>query len=179
MKSIAAAVASLLLIGAFTIPLYSPRLEAQATGCTDAALALAEGQITDTLAYTSTVLFPVETNPANSNKWSLSTAPHWTSGFFPGELWFLYEKDLTDSWLTRAQQQTASMQGEDVDAADHDIGFKILSSYGNAWRISRDPADMSVIQTAANAMATNLWRPRRGRHRILAQLRQPHYGDHR
>lgn len=158
MKSVAAVILSVLLIATFFLPLYSPGVQAQSTGCTDAALALAEGQITDTLAYTAPNLFPVETNPANSNKWVLDPASHWTSGFFPGELWFMYEKDLTDSWLTRAQQQTSSMQGEDVDAADHDIGFKILSSYGNAWRITRDPAAMNVIQTAANAMDTNLWR---------------------
>ena len=158
MKSIAATVLSLLLAAAFALPFYAPGVEAQSTGCTDAALALAEGQITDALAYTSTVQFPVSTNPANANKWNLAASSAWTSGFFPGELWTLYEKDLTDSWLTRAQQQTSSMQSQDVNASDHDIGFKIMSSYGNAWRITRDPADMSVIQTAANAMATNLWR---------------------
>jgi unsaturated chondroitin disaccharide hydrolase len=134
----------------------------QSTGCTDQALALAEGQITDTLAYTGTSQFPEETNPANANKWNLDAASHWTSGFFPGELWFLYEKDLTNSWFTRAQTQIASMQGEDIDASDHDIGFKMLGSYGNAYRITRDPAYMNVIQTAANAMATNLWRPGAG-----------------
>ena len=137
-------------------------IHAQSTGCTDSALALAEGQITDALDYTSAVQFPVETNPTNSNKWDLSNSAHWTSGFFPGVLWFLYEKDLTSSWLTRAQQQTSIMQAQDVNAVDHDIGFKILASYGNAWGITRDPSAMSVIQTAANAMATNLWRPGAG-----------------
>jgi hypothetical protein len=74
----------------------------------------------------------------------------------------MYENTLSDSWLTRAQAQTASMQSQDVNAPDHDIGFKILGTYGNAYRITRDPADMAVIQTAANAMATNLWRPGAG-----------------
>jgi unsaturated chondroitin disaccharide hydrolase len=158
MKRIAALVLSLLLLVALALPSISPTVEAQSTGCTDTALALAEGQITDTLAYTSTTLFPVETSPTNSNKWGLSDATHWTSGFFPGELWTLYEKDLTDSWFARAQQQTSSLQSQDVNPPDHDIGFKILGSYGNAYRITRDPAYMNVIQTAAKAMVTNLWR---------------------
>src|SRR5258708_1777139 len=114
-----------LLFAWFTIH-FAPNAEGQsAAGCTDQALALAEGQLTDTIAYTSTSSFPVETNPSNGNKWILSDASHWTSGFFPGWMWFMYEKTLSDTWLTRAQQQTATMQGQDTNAIDHDIGFKM------------------------------------------------------
>jgi hypothetical protein len=149
-------VASLVALGMY---FSAPAVNAQSAGCTDQALALAEGQLTDTLAYTSTSQFPVSTNPANANKWNLAAPSYWTSGFFPGELWIMYEKTLSSSWLTRAQAQTATMQSQDVNAPDHDIGFKILGTYGNSYRIGRNPADMTVIRTAANAMATNLWRP--------------------
>jgi len=162
MKRLICASIVLCLAVALAVHFSVPTADAQSAGCTDQALALAEGQLTDTLTYTNTSQFPEETNPANANKWNLDAANHWTSGFFPGELWFMYEKTLSDSWLTRAQAQTASMQAQDVNAPDHDIGFKILGSYGNAYRITRDPAAMSVIQTAANAMATNLWRPGAG-----------------
>ena len=162
MKRLLCAFIALLCAIALAIHSSVPIVDAQSSGCTDQALALAEGQLTDTLAYTNTSQFPEETNPTNFNKWNLDSSYHWTSGFFPGELWFMYEKNLTDSWLTRAQAQTATMQAQDVIAPDHDIGFKILGSYGNAYRITRDPAAMSVIQTAANAMATNLWRPGAG-----------------
>src|ERR1043166_7239453 len=47
MKCIAAAVLSLLLVAAFTLPFYAPSVEAQSSGCMDSALALAEGQISD------------------------------------------------------------------------------------------------------------------------------------
>jgi len=158
MKKLACA-GVLLFCVALTIARFTTRgVDAQSAGCSDQALALAEGQLTDTLAYTSTSQFPVSTNPANGNRWNLAAPSYWTSGFFPGELWIMYEKTLSSSWLTRAQAQTASMQSQDVNAPDHDIGFKILGSYGNSYRIGRDPADMAVIQTAANAMATNLWR---------------------
>lgn len=158
MKHIVCAALILVLAGTLAVRFSVPTADAQSAGCTDSALSLAEGQLTDTLAYTSTSQFPVSTNPANGNKWNLAASSYWTSGFFPGELWIMYEKTLSSSWLARAQAQTASMQSQDVNASDHDIGFKILGSYGNAYRVSRDPADMTVIQTAANAMATNLWR---------------------
>jgi hypothetical protein len=162
MKRLGVALMSLVFVIAVAVHFSIPTVEAQSAGCTDQALTFAESQITNTLAYTSTSQFPVSTNPSNGNKWNLAGASYWTSGFFPGELWFTYERTLGDSWLTRAQAQTSSMQAQDVNASDHDIGFKILGSYGNAYRIARDPADMAVIQTAANAMATSLWRPGAG-----------------
>src|SRR3977135_3292073 len=131
MKRLTCASLFLASIAAFAAYFSLPTVDAQSAGCTDQALALAEGQLTATLAYTNPSQFPEETNPANSNKWNLDSANHWTSGFFPGELWIMYEKGLSDSWLTRAQAQTASMQAQDVNAADHDIGFKMLSSFGN------------------------------------------------
>ena len=136
-------------------------VHAQSTGCTDQVLTLAQGQLTNTLAYTSTSQFPTETNPANSNHWNLAVSSQWTSGFFPGSLWFMYENTLDNSWMTRATSQTASMLSQDTNASDHDIGFKILGSYGNAYRITRDPSYLSVIQTAAQAMTT-LYRPAAG-----------------
>src|SRR6266436_7050872 len=158
MKQVVCAVLLVAALVAVGMHFSAPAVDAQSAGCTDQALALAEGQLTDTLAYTSTSQFPVSTNPGNGNKWNLAAPSYWTSGFFPGELWIMYEKTLSSSWLTRAQAQTATMQSQDVNASDHDIGFKILGTYGNSYRIGRNPADMTVIQTAANAMATNLWR---------------------
>jgi unsaturated chondroitin disaccharide hydrolase len=135
-----------------------PLLCQSAAGCTDAALALAENQLTDTVAYTSTSQFPNETDPTNGNKWNLTDSTQWTSGFFPGWLWFMYEETLSDAWFARAQAQTASMHSQDTNASTHDIGFKMLGSFGNAYRITRDPVDQQTIVTAANAMATQLYR---------------------
>jgi len=158
MRKLAGAGVLLFCVVLIVVRFTTRKVEAQSAGCSDQAIALAEGQLTDTLAYTSTSQFPVSTNPGIGNEWNLAAPSYWTSGFFPGELWIMYEKTLSSSWLTRAQAQTASMQSQDVNAPDHDIGFKILGTYGNSYRIGRDPADMTVIQTAANAMATNLWR---------------------
>lgn len=130
-----------------------------ASGCTPQALTLAENQLTDTLVYTSNVQFPSETNPANGNKWNLSSSSAWTSGFFPGWIWLMYENTLDNAWLARANVQTATMQSQDTNASTHDIGFRMLGSFGNGYRITRDPEYQQTIVTAANAMATQLYRP--------------------
>ena len=163
MKRLLCALIVVSCVIALLVHFSEPSVDAQSSGCTDQALTFAESQVANTLSYiastTSTPAFPTSTNPSNGNKWYLAGPSYWTSGFFPGELWFMYEQTLSGSWLTQAQAQTGYMQAQDVNASDHDIGFKILGSYGNAYRITHDPADMAVVQTAANAMDTNLWRP--------------------
>ena len=161
MQKVLGVFAVLVLTTVFALRMHfvASRVHAQSTtGCTDEALTLAENQLTDTIAYTSTSQFPVETNPSNANKWNLTNSSQWTSGFFPGWIWFMYEQTLSNAWLARAQAQTTSMQSEDTNASTHDIGFKMLGSFGNAYRITRDPAYLTTIQTAANAMATQLYR---------------------
>ena len=48
----------------------APKVQAQSAGCTDQALALAEGQLSDTIVYLNTSQFANNTDPANGNKWS-------------------------------------------------------------------------------------------------------------
>src|ERR1700704_2092872 len=137
MKQVVCALLLVAPLVALGMHFSAPAVDAQSAGCTDQALALAQGQLTDTLAYTSTSQFPTETNPANANKWNLAGPSNWTSGFFPGSLWYMYENTLDNSSMTRATAQTSNMLSQDTNAADHDIGFKILGSYGNAYRITR------------------------------------------
>src|SRR5207249_5069594 len=136
----------------------TPLAHGQVTGCSDQALTLAEQQLTDTIAYLNTSQHARSTDPNNSNKWKWVGASDWTSGFFSGWQWYIYEKTLSNSWMTRAKAQTANLQSQATNASNHDIGFKILTSYGNGYRITRDPSYMSVIQTAAQTLST-LYRP--------------------
>jgi unsaturated chondroitin disaccharide hydrolase len=137
----------------------TPKVVGQsAAGCTPQALTLAGNQLTDTLVYTDTTQFPVETDPSNGNKWKLSSSSAWTSGFFPGWIWLMYENTLNGAWLARAEVQTASMQSQDTNASTHDIGFKMLGSFGNGYRVTRNPEYRQTLVTAANAMAAQLYR---------------------
>jgi len=134
-----------------------PTAYAQTQGCTPQALQLAQRQLNTTLGYISTSRFPQLTVPP-ANHWNANPATDWTSGFFPGWIWYMYEQTLDGSLLTRAKAQTASLAAEATDASGHDIGFRIMSSYGLGYEISRDPTYLSTIQTAAKTMAT-LYQP--------------------
>lgn len=121
--------------------------------CTPQALELAQQQLSKTLNYIDTSHFPQYTFPQGAySSWNSLAASEWTSGFFPGWLWYMYEQTLDSSLLARAQAQTAALLSETTDASGHDIGFRIMGSYGNGYSVLRDPSYMSAIQTAAQTM---------------------------
>ncbi len=139
---------SALFVSQFTAPLVNAQ-----TGCTTQSLQLAQQQLGKTLGYITTSQFPLQTVPP-PNHWNAGLATDWTSGFFPGWLWYVYEQTLDNSLLSRAQAQTAALAGETTDATDLNVGFRIMASYGNGYSVTRDPSYMKAIQTGANTMAS-------------------------
>jgi rhamnogalacturonyl hydrolase YesR len=78
----------------------------------------------------------------------------WTSGFFPGELWMLYEFTKNEEWKKLAEQYTAQMENEKTNGTSHDMGFKMNSSFGNGYRLTHDPAYRSVLIQSARTLST-------------------------
>jgi hypothetical protein len=77
----------------------------------------------------------------------------WTSGFFAGSLWYLYQFSKEDSVTRMAIRRTKEVEKEKWNSSDHDIGFKIMCSFGNALRISKDTLRYApVIVTAAKTL---------------------------
>jgi rhamnogalacturonyl hydrolase YesR len=90
----------------------------------------------------------------DSSQLKLVTSRDWTSGFFPGELWFLYEYTKKNEWKTQAQNFTADMEREKTNAGTHDMGFKIHCSFGNGYRLTKDPHYKDVIIQSAKTLST-------------------------
>ncbi|MDB5226656.1 MAG: hypothetical protein JWN78_849 [Bacteroidota bacterium] len=81
-------------------------------------------------------------------------AKDWTSGFFPGVLWFLYDLTRKSEWKTEAQNFTALIEKEKTNGGTHDMGFKIYCSFGNGYRLTHDPHYTDVIIQSAKTLAT-------------------------
>ncbi|MEL7834779.1 glycoside hydrolase family 88 protein [Fodinibius sp. Rm-B-1B1-1] len=81
-----------------------------------------------------------------------SESDWWVSGFFPGSLWYLSEFSESDSLKKIAKERTWAIEQEKNNASDHDIGFKIYCSFGNAFRITGDSAYADVMMTAAETL---------------------------
>lgn len=78
----------------------------------------------------------------------------WCSGFFPGELWYLYEYTKDQKWLEQARKFTTNIEPEKTNGGTHDMGFKIYCSVGNGYRLTGDAHYKEVIIEAAKTLST-------------------------
>ncbi len=99
--------------------------------------------------------------PRNSRadgSWHQVRIEDWTSGFFPGCLWLIYEQNRDDAWEKAARLWTAPLEPLAAFDQHHDVGFMVFCSFGNGYRLTRDPAYKPVILQAADTLATR-YRP--------------------
>jgi len=85
----------------------------------------------------------------------------WTSGFFPGSLWYLYELTGDEKWETLAYKYTQLLDSIQYFTANHDVGFMINCSYGNGLRLSGNKGYEKVIVQTAKSLITR-YRPGAG-----------------
>lgn len=81
-------------------------------------------------------------------------AKWWTSGFFPGTLWYLYQYTKDDKVRDMAQEMTARMISEEFNTRDHDVGFQINCSAGNGYRLTKNRRYKEAIINGANSLIT-------------------------
>jgi rhamnogalacturonyl hydrolase YesR len=84
----------------------------------------------------------------------LVTSKDWTSGFFPGELWFLYEATGKKEWKEAAEKYTVNIEREKTNGGTHDMGFKIYCSFGQGYRLTKDAHYKEVIIQSAKTLST-------------------------
>jgi unsaturated chondroitin disaccharide hydrolase len=78
----------------------------------------------------------------------------WTSGFFPGILWYLFEYSGEQKWKEQAQVFTNYMEKEKTNPGTHDMGFKIFCSVGNANRLAASEHYKKIIIESARTLGT-------------------------
>ena len=78
----------------------------------------------------------------------------WTSGFFPGSLWLVYEYTGNADMLEMAKRQTAKLDGIIGMHTHHDIGFQVNSSFGNGYRLTGNPAYLEMMKAGAEKLST-------------------------
>jgi len=78
----------------------------------------------------------------------------WTSGFFPGSLWYLYEYTHAPEWQEAALRYTAMLEPIRHYTGNHDLGFMLYCSYGNGLRLANPEGYKEVLLDGANALCT-------------------------
>jgi hypothetical protein len=116
------------------------------------ALQFAQQQLTNTVnGIGSASKFPRST--LSDGSWKYKDSGSWTSGFFPGCLWYMYQLTSEEKWKTWAEQWTNAIEGEKNDTGSHDVGFMIFCSFGNGYRLTSKSSYIDVIITGAQSLS--------------------------
>lgn len=95
------------------------------------------------------------------NEIVLVKSKDWTSGFFPGCLWLMYEATGEEKWRERAVVFTRNLESEQYNGRTHDMGFKMMCSYGNGYRLSPDSVFKGILIQSAKTLSSR-FNPRIG-----------------
>jgi len=76
----------------------------------------------------------------------------WTSGFFAGNLWYIYELTGDEKWKQEAVKWTETLDTIQYWTGNHDVGFMINCSYGNGLRLAHKGEYKNVIVQTAESL---------------------------
>jgi unsaturated chondroitin disaccharide hydrolase len=93
-----------------------------------------------------------------TNRVETSDTKWWCSGFFPGSLLYIYEYTKDAEIKAEAQRRLDILEKEKHYTGNHDLGFMMFCSFGNAYRLFGRPEDKATIDTSAASLATR-YRP--------------------
>lgn len=91
---------------------------------------------------------------ADDGSFKMVASRDWTSGFFPGELWYMYEYTQDDYWKKKAEDFTAPIEDQKTNGGTHDMGFKMYCSFGNGYRLTKDAAYKDILLQSAATLIT-------------------------
>ncbi|HJD92209.1 MULTISPECIES: glycoside hydrolase family 88 protein [Bacteroides] len=102
-------------------------------------------------------------NPRTTHNDDIVYVPEddWTSGFFPGCVWYMYELTKEDKWKDLGVKYTEALDSVKYLKWHHDVGFMINCSFGNAYRLTENEAYKDVIIEAAKSLSSR-FRPAAG-----------------
>ncbi len=82
----------------------------------------------------------------------------WCTGFYPGSLWYIYEQTLDKDILAEAERTLKIIEPNQTYTGNHDLGFMMFCSFGNAYRITKKQAYKDIIFRSAESLSTR-YRP--------------------
>jgi rhamnogalacturonyl hydrolase YesR len=78
----------------------------------------------------------------------------WTSGFFVGNLWQIYQLTGDVRFKERAAVWNAFMEKEKFNATTHDMGFKVYGSFGKGLEVADNTKYKAIIVKSAETLTT-------------------------
>ena len=78
----------------------------------------------------------------------------WTSGFYPGVLWLMYDLTKDIAWKEKGTLYTNALESEQFNASNHDIGFKMMCSFGLGYKLTKNESYKKVLIQSAKTLTT-------------------------
>lgn len=78
----------------------------------------------------------------------------WTSGFFVGNLWQIYQLTGDVRFKERAAVWNAFMEKEKFNATTHDMGFKVFCSFGKGLEVEDNAKYRAIVVKSAETLTT-------------------------
>ncbi len=82
----------------------------------------------------------------------------WCTGFYPGSLWYIYEQTGDPVIRSEAERTLKVIEPNKTYTGNHDLGFMMYCSFGNAYRITKNETYKDIIIQSAAALASR-YRP--------------------
>ena len=152
------------LLGCVPKPQKAAQMIAENFSCAEKQLTYSFGQIQEVLDSESPESKArrersnsLLTNPRTiepDGKLRLVPSRDWTSGFFPGELWYMYEYTGKEEWVNHARHFTDLLEREKFNGGTHDMGFKMYCSFGNGLRLTGDANYRDILLQSARTLIT-------------------------
>lgn len=153
-KSFLLSIAGLLVLGACQSPASPPAASTpEPMPAKERLLELSERMIVDYLPQLPLDSLQIP-RTVEDGKMEGTASKSWTSGFFPGVLWQLYDASRQDALKEAALNWQSFVEKEKRDSTTHDLGFKLYCSFGQAWRITGEEQFKDVFITAARTLST-------------------------
>ncbi|HEX8017137.1 MAG TPA: glycoside hydrolase family 88 protein [Flavobacterium sp.] len=112
-------------------------------------------------AMPDTLAIPRNIAPG-SKQWRMVGYDDWTSGFWPGVLWYLYEYTGDVKWKKEADKYTRFLTPLSMrTATDHDLGFQMYCSFGNGYRLTHNKEYKDIFVRTSDTLA-RLYNPKVG-----------------
>lgn len=87
--------------------------------------------------------------------WNFVKYRDWTSGFWPGILWYIHEYTGKKQWQVESDRFTQYLMPlTNEPALDHDLGFQLFCSAGNGYRLTSDSLYKQMVLKGADTLAT-------------------------